>query len=155
MLNLLIVDLTSPTCKIFLKWLSRIRLIFTLNAYLLSWHLFVQHQQWKHQENVWNLLKVNNKDTRMTSLMCLYCSLWANKCRMDNSFQTCFFLINVFIEKLHYKYLCTSVPIFFTMWYLKERKSKTKTFHDLWRIAFSIQAEPSFTTNMKLYCLCQ
>ena len=127
MLNLLIVDLTSPTCKIFLKWLSRIRLIFTLNAYLLSWHLFVQHQQWKHQENVWNLLKVNNKDTRMTSLMCLYCSLWANKCRMDKFLSNMlFFLTNVFIEKLHYKYLCTSVPIFLRCDISKKEKVKQK-----------------------------
>ena len=43
-----------------------------------SWHLLVQ---WKHQNNVWNLYKVNNKDTRatsMTSFWCLYCLLWAD-----------------------------------------------------------------------------
>ena len=30
----------------------------------LSRHLLVQSQQWKHQDNESNLLKVNNKDTR-------------------------------------------------------------------------------------------
>ena len=29
-----------------------------------SRHLPVQSQQWEHQSNVWNLFKVNNKDTR-------------------------------------------------------------------------------------------
>ena len=41
-----------------------------------SWHLLVQSQQWKHQNNVWNMFKVNNKDTKTTSLTsfwCLYC----------------------------------------------------------------------------------
>ena len=37
---------------------------------------FVENHQWKHQNNVGNLFKVNNKDTRTASLMsfwCLYC----------------------------------------------------------------------------------
>ena len=41
--------------------------------------LLVQSQQWKHQSNVWKLFKVNNKDTRttsMTSFWCLYRQLW-------------------------------------------------------------------------------
>ena len=45
----------------------------------LSRQLLVQSQQRKHQNNVWNLFKVNNKDTRRTSatsLWCLYCWLW-------------------------------------------------------------------------------
>ena len=29
-------------------------------------HLLVQRQQLKHQANVWNLLKVSNKDTKVT-----------------------------------------------------------------------------------------
>ena len=37
----------------------------------LSRHLHVQSQQYKHQNNVWNLLKLNNKVTRS-----LYCYLW-------------------------------------------------------------------------------
>ena len=39
-------------------------------------NLHVHDQQWKHQNNVWNLFKVNIKDTRMTSMRsfwCLYC----------------------------------------------------------------------------------
>ena len=34
---------------------------------LVSRDLLVQSQQKKHQTNVWNLFKVNKKDTRMTS----------------------------------------------------------------------------------------
>ena len=34
---------------------------------LLSQHLIVQSQQWKHKNRVWNIWKVNNKYTRMTS----------------------------------------------------------------------------------------
>ena len=46
-----------------------------------SRHLLIQSQLWKHQKNVWNMFKVNNKDTRTTSLKsfwCLYCQLWTN-----------------------------------------------------------------------------
>ena len=41
-----------------------------------SWHLLVQKHLWQYKNNVWNLFKVNNKDTRtmsMTSFWCLYC----------------------------------------------------------------------------------
>ena len=41
-------------------------------------YLLVQSQRWKHQSNVWNLIKFNNKDTRTTSVRsfwCLSCSL--------------------------------------------------------------------------------
>ena len=41
------------------------------------WYLLVQSQQWKHQNNVWNLFKVNNKDARTRSWY-LYCSLWSD-----------------------------------------------------------------------------
>ena len=30
-------------------------------------HLLAQSQQWKHQNNVWNMLKARNKDTSMTT----------------------------------------------------------------------------------------
>ena len=46
-----------------------------------SQHLLVQSQQWKHQNNVGNLFKFNNKDIitmSSTSLWCLYCYLWTN-----------------------------------------------------------------------------
>ena len=45
------------------------------------WHLLVQSQQWKHQNDVWILFDVNNKDTRTTSLTpsCYhYCWLWTD-----------------------------------------------------------------------------
>ena len=38
-------------------------------------YLLVQSQKWKHQNKIWNLFKVTNKDTRTT---CLYCFLWTN-----------------------------------------------------------------------------
>ena len=61
-----------------------------------SRHLLVQKQQWKHQNNVWNLFKVNNKDTRrlvLVSLLlslnrihtlfwCYHCWLWISNCRL-------------------------------------------------------------------------
>ena len=34
----------------------------------LNRHLLVQSQQWNPQNNVWNLFKINSKDTRTTSL---------------------------------------------------------------------------------------
>ena len=43
-----------------------------------SRHLLFQNQQWKHQNNFWNLFKINNKRTRMTSFWWLYCWLWTN-----------------------------------------------------------------------------
>ena len=44
-------------------------------------HLLVQIQQPKQQKNEWNLSKVNNEDTRVTSLTsfwCPYCSYWTD-----------------------------------------------------------------------------
>ena len=40
-----------------------------------SQHLLVQNQQWKHQKNIWNLFKVNNKDTGTTSFDVVLASL--------------------------------------------------------------------------------
>ena len=34
-----------------------------------SRHLLVQSQQWKHQKNVWNMLKVNNKGVETTLMV--------------------------------------------------------------------------------------
>ena len=42
-----------------------------------SQHLLVQSQQWKHQNSLWNLFKVNSK-IRTTSFWCLYSELWTN-----------------------------------------------------------------------------
>ena len=40
-----------------------------------SRHLLVQSQQEKHRDNVWNLFKINNKNTRATSLTSFCCLL--------------------------------------------------------------------------------
>ena len=45
-----------------------LRKIFCLKLSLPSQHLLVQGQQWKYQNNVWSMFKVNNKDKRTTSL---------------------------------------------------------------------------------------
>ena len=49
-------------------------------------YLFVQSQQWKHQNNARNLFKVNNKDTRTTStdviVLVFPLLLWTSKCRL-------------------------------------------------------------------------
>ena len=61
-------------------------------------HILLQSQQRKHQNNGWNLFKVNNKDTRATSVMlhlllltlnlfhkllwCFHCGVWTNKCHL-------------------------------------------------------------------------
>ena len=50
--------------------------IFCSTIHLPSQHLLVQNNRLKHQINVWNLLKINNKDTRLmplTSFWCAYC----------------------------------------------------------------------------------
>ena len=42
---------------------------------------FVKIEQWKHQEKVRNLFKVDNKYTRTTSITsfcCLYCQMWTD-----------------------------------------------------------------------------
>ena len=47
--------------------------------HLPSESLTVQSQQYKHWRKVWNMFKVNNKDTKTTSVMslkCFYCQLW-------------------------------------------------------------------------------
>ena len=39
---------------------------------LFNRHLIVQSQQWKQQNNVWNLFNISNKDTRTTSCTGLF-----------------------------------------------------------------------------------
>ena len=47
---------------------------FRSSIHLLRQYLLAQSRQWKHQMNVWNLLKVKkNKDTRLMSLMLFWC----------------------------------------------------------------------------------
>ena len=46
-----------------------------------SRYLLFESQQWKHENNVWNLFKAINKDTRMillTSFWFLYCYIWTD-----------------------------------------------------------------------------
>ena len=56
--------------KFFTETLTRQieKTIDLLLMYPPSLHVPVQSQQWKDQNNVYNLLKVTNKDTRKTSL---------------------------------------------------------------------------------------
>ena len=51
---------------------TRLDIMVRLLKYNSNWQLFVQNQWWK-QKNVWDLFKINNKDTRTTSLMSFYC----------------------------------------------------------------------------------
>ena len=39
-------------------------------------YLLAQSQQWKHHNKVWNMFKVNNKDTRKTSMTSFWCLCW-------------------------------------------------------------------------------
>ena len=51
------------------------------STFLLTQYLLVQSQLWKHQNNVWDLSRVNNEDTIMTSLksfLCFDCWLWTD-----------------------------------------------------------------------------
>ena len=41
-----------------------------------SRHILVQSQQWKHQSNVWNLFKVNDKDIGTASLNPFWCFMF-------------------------------------------------------------------------------
>ena len=59
------------------KWASVNDLVqnkFYFVIHLLSQHLLARSQQWKHQMNVQDLLKVNNKATRSKSLTLFWCS---------------------------------------------------------------------------------
>ena len=67
-----------------------------------DWHLLVLSQQWKHQKNVWNLFKFNNKrhlndviDAILVDLLfilnrfhtlfwCFHCWFWTSKCRLQS-----------------------------------------------------------------------
>ena len=61
-----------------------------------SQHLLVQSRQWKHQNNVRNLFKVNNNVSDIvpgslllileklhTMFSCFHCWIWASKCRVE------------------------------------------------------------------------
>ena len=58
-------------------------------------YLFVESQQWKRQDNVWNLFKINNKDTRTSSLM----SFWGLYCLIWRDFPHCFSISIIDVEQ--------------------------------------------------------
>ena len=59
---------------------GRLHFLIYLSGFSLpSRHLLVQSQQWKQQNNMWNIFRVNKKETRMTSMALFwrhYCKLW-------------------------------------------------------------------------------
>ena len=60
----------------FTKYIFIILFFFTAEGDSRHQHLLAQSHRWTYQINVWNLLKVNNKDTRLmsfTSFWCPYC----------------------------------------------------------------------------------
>ena len=78
---------TSPIGRVMLRfYIKNVNNNFSLFYSLIfslwpSYYLLVPSQQWKQQNNVWNLFKFNNKDFRMTlltSFWCLYCYLWTD-----------------------------------------------------------------------------
>ena len=69
-------------------------------------HLLVKCQQWNHQIKVWNLLKVDNKDTKtssLTSFWCLYCYLWID-------FTLCFVIFVIDFQQLNAGWVGVSQP---------------------------------------------
>ena len=86
-------------------------LFWTLSIYLFAWtpaNILVEGQKLKHRSNVWNLFKVNNKDTRQndvddvvllsllltwnrfhTLIWCFYCWLWTSKCQLGHIYSCC------------------------------------------------------------------
>ena len=90
--------------------------------------MFFQSQQWKHQNNVWNLLKFNNTGTRKISFWYHYCYLWINSSHcsgfsFDNFEQTnagwkndliwCFcLLVDFFLVNIHFFWIYLSDKFF-------------------------------------------
>ena len=71
--------------------------LFFANRFILMLrrHLLAHGQQWKHQNNVWNLFKVNNRDTSTffflltlnrfhTLFWCSHCWIWTSECRLSD-----------------------------------------------------------------------
>ena len=105
------------TCsKSTIKTTETYMLNFVWNAFMLtpSRLLLVQSQQWKHDSNLWNMFKVNNKSTRTTSVTSVslllisnrfhtlvWCFPWWNlssKCQQDNSVY-----LNIWMNKFYGK----------------------------------------------------
>ena len=58
---------------------------FRSTIHLLRQHLLAQSHQWKHQMDGWNLLNVNNKNTRLMPLT----SFWCPYCYLQTHFTSC------------------------------------------------------------------
>ena len=91
--------------------------VFALNnEVVLFFHLLVQSQQWKHQKNVWNLFKVNNKDNSMTSMAwfwCLYCQLWIGFTNVSCVFIVDFEQVNAGLFTVNLKSMRSNIILFF------------------------------------------
>ena len=89
--------------------------LFSSGMTLPSRHLLVQSQQWKHQNNVWNLFNVNNKENKngvvlvslsltlnrfSTLFWCFHCWLWASKYRLRNDVFLVFLLLLLSLKAL-------------------------------------------------------
>ena len=56
-------------CKLSIIYIQHLHHYFCIGIrYEPNRYLLVQSQQWKHQNNLWILFKVNNKDTKITSM---------------------------------------------------------------------------------------
>ena len=75
-----------------LSTISLIHIIFYPNQ-----HWLVQIQQWKHQKNVYNLFKVNNKDTKETSLTSMPADLIKTKTHSTCDCVTETFLVEILL----------------------------------------------------------
>ena len=79
----ILIPLENVNIRFCLKWP---KWIFIVVVFFIQWicgvpsrHLLVQTQLLKHQNNVWNLFKVNNKDTKTTSFPAVSIGfLWKN-----------------------------------------------------------------------------
>ena len=79
-------------------------------------HLLVQSQQWKHQKNVWNPFKVNNKDNSLTSMgwfWCLYCQLWIGFTNVSCFFIVDFEQVNAGLFTVNLKSMRSNIILFF------------------------------------------
>ena len=73
-------------------------------------HLLVESQQWKHKKYLWNMFKVDNKETRTTSLM----SFWCLYFYLFGGFTThCFGVSIVDFEQVSGTFLCICVNFCF------------------------------------------
>ena len=95
---------------------QRLRGCFEQWSRSVFFHLLVQSQQWKHQKNVWNLFKVNNKDNSLTSMAwfwCLYCQLWIGFTNVSCVFIVDFEQVNAGLFTVNLKSMRSNIILFF------------------------------------------